>query len=102
VKCKVCRITFTTSDILEIKTYNEIPVCDECLCNELDIHVKYDGSDDLLEYLKRHVHSNKVCSSCDSDGVELIGIKFGNPIKGYISCGNCDTEYELNIYLHMT
>jgi len=93
---------FTASDICEIQKYNEKPICDECICEELDIHVEYDGSDDLLEHLKRYVHNNRFCSSCYSVDVELMRIKFGNPIEGYIRCRNCELEDELNIYLKMT
>lgn len=101
MECMRCKTRFSESDIREIRKYNELPICDECLYQDFELIVEYDGTEDLLVYLKEHVNDTKNCINCGKGKLNLLRIVFGNPINGYTRCDECKTEDQLDIYLEM-
>lgn len=100
MNCIVCKAPFSASDIEMIQVDN-VKVCIDCEINTVELHVKYDGTKDLLEHLKEEVPARVICSACDALEVELEKISFGNPIEGYTRCKKCNVEDILYMYLEM-
>ncbi|MDS9472207.1 hypothetical protein [Sporosarcina pasteurii] len=101
MNCMVCDTPFSADDTEMIIRDSDTPICDDCAVATVEIHVKYDGENDLLDYLKKVVPTKGVCGSCESRKVDLLSIKFGNPIEGNIQCKDCKLEDVVDIYLEM-
>lgn len=101
MNCMVCKTPFYQGDIETIRHVKTLSICQECEVNTVELHVVYDGADDLLDHLKEEVTIKAICSDCNALEIELLSIKFGAPIKGDIQCNNCELEDELYIYLEM-
>ena len=101
MECMGCGTPFSAEDAEMIRRDNDTALCDFCGIAESEIHVKYDGMDDLLDFLKKEVPTKGICTNCRTGKIELLRIEFGNPVIGYIRCENCETIDQVDIHLEM-
>ena len=88
VRCLRCDIQFSQSDVDVLEEW-ELPICDNCIYAMYKIEVKYDGSEDLLEFLKYEVKKCR-CMHCYEGRLKLDRIVYGSPIDGYVHCQSCN------------
>ncbi len=97
VKCLRCNHQFSQSDVDVIEEW-ELPICDECIYAMYKIEVKYDGSEDLLDFLKMETNKYR-CMHCYEGVFELDRIEYGNPVDAYVCCQSCGKDEEVEIYI---
>jgi hypothetical protein len=94
VKCFLCNVRLDVEVIEE----DDILICDVCAVSLVEIVVKYDGSEDLLAFLKTEVNGRR-CMSCLEPALVLNHIKFGMPVEGFVHCMECNKENEVSIHI---
>ena len=97
MKCLKCEVQFSPSDIMLMED-DELPICDACLAEEYHIQVAYDGSQDMLEFLKVSA-AKYLCNKCLNDCLAIERIKYGNPVHAYVTCPSCHVDDEMKIYI---
>lgn len=95
--CLVCNVQFNPSDVGVLEP-DDLLVCDLCAYSLYEFKVKYDGSEDLLAYLKTEV-SGRRCMSCLEPALLLERIKYGKPVEGFVNCKECSKENKVNIHI---
>ncbi|KXH86922.1 hypothetical protein [Sporosarcina sp. HYO08] len=97
VRCLNCNEHFSKSDV-GVMEEGDLPICDECIYSMYKINVKYDGSMDLLEFLKKETRKCR-CMHCYEGRLKLIRIEYGNPVDAYVICRNCGIDEEVEIHI---
>ncbi|MFS0688983.1 hypothetical protein AB1K89_07055 [Sporosarcina sp. 179-K 8C2 HS] len=97
VFCLVCNHQFSICDAGVIEEW-ELPICDPCIDDMCTFKVKYDGSDDLLEFLTQEIRGGK-CPGCLKSAIELQGIRYGSTVWGDGRCSECKQGWSLEIHI---
>lgn len=101
MECIGCGTPYSAEDAEMVRKDNDIAICDDCVVAESEIHLKYDGMDDLLAFLKKEVPTKGICTICRTGKIELLRIQYGNPIIDYIRCEDCEIIDQLEIQLEV-